>query len=269
MRKLIASLSRSAFLRRTAKSLRLQHAANAFLRRKPMVKELPGSGIVYRASRLESIPLAVDMLEKGSLYPTDILPSPLTSFADLGCNVGYFTCWLAHERGRALKGIMVDANPDVVREAQWHADANSLREVHALHGLAGSSGSSADFYLYDSNVCSASKPLDSALPELKGDWKKISVPALSIEKIWRERFGNLSCDLLKLDIEGSELQFVQLEANFLKSVSVIIAEWHSWGTTKEAFSEELARHGFVLRRILDESPLMGTVVFSRTTPTAS
>ena len=81
-----------------------------------MVKKLPGSGIVYRTSRLESIPLAVDMLEKGSLYPPDLLPSPLTSFADLGCNVGYFTCWLAHERGRALKGIMVDANPEVVKE---------------------------------------------------------------------------------------------------------------------------------------------------------
>jgi FkbM family methyltransferase len=191
MRNFVASLSRSALLRRTAKALRLHTVANAFLRRRPAIKELPGNGVVYRATRLESIPLAVEMLEKGNLYPNDVVPSPLVSFADLGCNVGYFTCWLAHQRGRALKGIMVDANPEVVKEAQWHAEANRLSSVHAYHGLAGATGASADFYLYDSNICSASQPLDAALPDLKGDWKKISVPALNIGKIWRERFGDL------------------------------------------------------------------------------
>jgi len=263
MRNVVASLSRSAFLRRTAKALRLHTVANAFLRRRPAIKELPGNGIVYRATRLESIPLAVEMLEKGSLYPNDVVPSPLVSFADLGCNVGYFTCWLAHQRGRALQGIMVDANPEVVKEAQWHAQANRLNDVHPYHGLAGATGASADFYLYDSNICSASQPLDAALPDLKGDWKKISVPALNIGKIWRERFGDLPCDLLKLDIEGSELDFVRLETEFLKTVKVIIAEWHSWGTTKEGLLQEFQQQGFRLNRILDDSPLMGTFVVSR------
>jgi len=264
MRKVVASLSRSAWLRRTAKTLRLHEVANAFLRRRPTIKELPGNGIIYRATRLESIPLAIEMLEKGVLYPQDVVPSPLVSFADLGCNVGYFTCWLAQHRGRALKGIMVDANPEVVKDAQWHREANSLNHVHVYHGLAGSKGDSADFYLYDSNICSASQPLDAALPDLKGDWKRISVPALNIGKIWRERFGDLPCDLLKLDIEGSELQFVQLEGEFLKRVKVMIAEWHSWGTTRDAFVRELERQGFRLIRILDDSPRMGTLVVART-----
>ena len=158
---------------------------------------------------------------------------------------------------------MVDANPDVVKEAQWHAEANSLSNVHVYHGLAGAEGTSADFYLYDSNICSASQPLDAALPDLKGDWKRISVPALNIGKIWRERFGDLPCDLLKLDVEGSELQFVQLEAEFLKRVKVMIAEWHSWGTTRDAFVTELERQGFRLNKILDDSPTMGTLVMSR------
>ena len=263
MRKVVASLSRSALLRRTAKTLRLHEVANAFLRRHPTIKELPGNGIIYRATRLESIPLAVEMLEKGALYPHDVVPSPLVSFADLGCNVGYFTCWLAQQRGRALKGIMVDANPEVVKEAQWHAEVNSLSNVHVYHGIAGTTGASADFYLYDSNICSASQPLAEALPDLKGDWKKISVPALNIGKIWRERFGDLPCDLLKLDIEGSELQFLQLEAEFLKRVKVMIAEWHSWGTTKDAFVKELEQQGFRLNRILEDSPTMGTLVVSR------
>jgi hypothetical protein len=91
----------------------------------------------------------------------------------------------------------------------------------------------------------------------------ISVPALDIGRIWRERFGDLPCDLLKLDIEGSELQFLQLEAEFLKGVKVMIAEWHSWGTTKDAFVQEFERQGFRLNRIIDESETMGTLVCSR------
>jgi len=112
MRRLINSLSRSAFLRGTARALRLHDLANAWLRRFPMVRKLPGSGIIYRATRLESIPLAVEMFEKGAIYDANLLPKNFTTFADLGCNVGYFTCWLAHlAQGRPLRGLMLDANP--------------------------------------------------------------------------------------------------------------------------------------------------------------
>jgi len=96
MRKLISWLSRSAWLRRAVQRLRLHDLGNAWLRRFPLTKRLPGSGVIYRATRLESIPLAVEMFEKGKLYDAALLPAGFTTFADLGCNVGYFTCWLAH-----------------------------------------------------------------------------------------------------------------------------------------------------------------------------
>src|SRR5687768_7822911 len=96
MRKFISWLSRSAFARRLVTGLRLHRLANAWLRRVPLVKRLPGSGIKYRATRIESIPLAQEMFEKGALYDAALLPANFTTFADLGCNVGYFTCWLAH-----------------------------------------------------------------------------------------------------------------------------------------------------------------------------
>src|SRR5687767_7371513 len=96
MRKLITSISRSAAARECVKALRLHVLANAWLRRHPVIRRLDGSGVVYRATRLESIPLAQEMFEKGALYDAALLPKNFTTFADLGCNVGYFTCWLAH-----------------------------------------------------------------------------------------------------------------------------------------------------------------------------
>src|SRR5687767_12473153 len=174
MRKVIASLSRSALIRHGAKALRLDKLGNAWLRQRPLVKQLPGSGIVYRATRLESIPLGVEMFEKNILYSPSTIPQTITTFADLGCNVGYFTCWLAHHRGRALRGLMLDANPEALVEAEWHAKANRLTDVHAIHGVAGEAAGSVDFFLYDSNICSASQPPDRGVLDLAGKWRRIS-----------------------------------------------------------------------------------------------
>src|SRR2546426_12724090 len=96
MRHLVTSLSRSAAARRFVQRLRLHRLGNWWLRRHPLVRRLPDSGVLYRATRLESIPLAVEMFERGALYDATLLPPDFSSFVDLGCNVGYFTCWLAH-----------------------------------------------------------------------------------------------------------------------------------------------------------------------------
>src|SRR3954469_11347189 len=140
MRKIISRLSRVALLRRLVQLARLHKVANFALQHRPLVKKLPGSGILYRASSIESIPLAVEMFEHGLTYDQTFLRAlgPIETFADLGCNVGYFTCLLAHlNPGRRLRGLMIDANPDVVREAGWHAEVNQMKEVYAMHGIVG------------------------------------------------------------------------------------------------------------------------------------
>jgi FkbM family methyltransferase len=263
MRKVIAALSRSALVRHSAKALRLDKVGNAWLRQRPLVKHLPGSGIIYRATRLESIPLGVEMFEQNILYSPSTIPPAITTFADLGCNVGYFTCWLAHHRGRGLKGLMLDANPEALAEAQWHVRANALSDVQAIHGVAGEAAGSVDFFLYDSNICSASQPPDRGVLDLAGKWRKISVPSVRIGTLWRDRFGNMPCDLLKVDIEGSELNFVREEQEFLSLVKTMIVEWHSWRTTKEMLTDELKRQGLRLDKVLEEGPVMGTALFSR------
>src|SRR5213083_2025673 len=157
MRQLLTKLSRSAAVRRSVQQLRLHRLGNWWLRQHPMVRQLPGSGIRYRATRLESIPLAVEMFDQGNLYEAALLPRDFTTFVDLGCNVGYFTCWLAHlARGRTLRGLMLDANPEAVEEARWHAQANAMPEVYGIHGIAGEGvpGEFAEFFLYESNICS-------------------------------------------------------------------------------------------------------------------
>ncbi|HEX4343135.1 MAG TPA: FkbM family methyltransferase, partial [Verrucomicrobiae bacterium] len=204
MRRLITNLSRSEFARRVVRFTRLHRLANWWLRLHPVVKRLPGSGVIYRATRLESIPLAAEMFEKGNLYEAALLPKNFSTFIDLGCNVGYFTCWLAHlAEGRKLKGLMLDANPDAVAEARWHAQANQMPEAFAIHGIVGEGnvGSSAEFFLYESNICSTSHLTEEAKLNLPGKWTKISVPCVSIEANWKQHFGETRCNVLKIDVE--------------------------------------------------------------------
>ena len=266
MRQLITRLSRSAWLRRVVQVLQLHKLGNWWLRTCPMVKKLPGSGVVYRATRLESIPLAVEMFEKGNLYDAALLPKDFTTFADLGCNVGYFTCWLAHlAGGRKLRGLMLDANPDAVKEAQWHAQANALPEVFGIHGIAGEGkpGDFAEFYLYESNICSTSHLPDVEKMALKGKWEKIRVPCVSIEEHWRQHFGDTRCHVLKIDIEGSELSFLQAEQSFLKLCDSVLVEWHKWAVGLDDLRRFLETHGFAFVKTVEENDQMGTAYFRR------
>ena len=195
---------------------------------------------------MESFALAHEMFEKGNLYDPNLLPKNFATFADLGCNVGFFTCWLANlAQGRPLKGLMFDANPDAVAEASWHARANQWPQVFGIHGILGESAPSGavDFFLYESNICSTSQLPDIERMGLKGKWTKISVPCVSLETKWREHFGAERCHVLKVDIEGSELQFLRAEAGFLKQVDSIIVEWHKWRVSLDDLKTFLDSHG--------------------------
>lgn len=265
MRKLLFRLSRWAFARNAARFLRLTRIGNAWLRRFPLVRRLPGSGVTYRASRLESIPLAVEMFER-NLYDASLLPPNFSTFADLGCNVGYFTCWLGHlAKGRPIKGLMIDANPDAVKEAEWHTRANSWKDVYALNGIVGENSptGSVDFYLYESNICSTSSVEQMQQLGLKGQWTKIQVPCLKLAAEWRNRFGNERCNLLKIDIEGSEVNFLRDEAAFLGQVDTVLIEWHAWRVALKEVQSLLQSCGFRLVKVLDEGPDMGTAFFTR------
>jgi len=263
---LIASLSRSATARRTVQVLRLHELGNFWLRHFPVIKHLPGSQVVYRATRLESIPLANDMFETENLYDASLLPENFTNFADLGCNVGYFTLWLAHlARGRKLRGLMLDANPEAVHEAQWHAQANHLPEVFAINGIAGEGqpGGHAEFFLYDSNICSTSQLTEEMRRNSKGKWTKVSVPCVRVGDQWRKFFGQARCHLLKIDIEGSEMNFLRNEAAFLAQVDAILVEWHTWGATLDDIMSFLTEQQFSYVKTIEESATMGTAFFRR------
>jgi FkbM family methyltransferase len=266
MRKLIHKLTRSTALRKIVKTLHLHLLGNWWLRHFPVVKTLPDSNIRYRARRLESLGLSVEMFDECSLYAVSGLPMHIRTFVDLGCNVGYFTCWLCREtKNTELKGLIVDANPEAIEDAQWHVEANGFRNVHVLHGLAGAGAQEgeSDFFVHVSNVVSTASP-QGGVSNLSNDWTQLKVPFVSIEKNWQKYFGQEPCDLLKVDIEGSEMDFFRAEPEFLKRVQAILLEWHKWRVSLDEVKTFLASNSFVLKTILHDDGEIGTAIFTRT-----
>jgi len=259
---LVIRLSRSPGIRRAARLLRLHVLANAWLHVFPVVREVAATGVKYRVRRVECFALAADMMGAEPLYSLAGV-GRVETFADVGCNAGYFGCWLAGQPGTAyrLRGLAVDANADVVADAAWHAKNNTrLSGVEAVHGMVGTGRDGHGiFYEHASSVCSTAAPL----PLGSSGWMARRVPCVSVEREWRRAVGDVPCDLLKLDIEGYELEFFRAEPAFMRRTRAVVMEWHKHRASLGQVESVLASYGFVLHGVLREDDGFGTATFVR------
>jgi len=159
---------------------------------------------------------------------------------------------------------MVDANFDAVKDARWHVEANHLKNIKVLEGIVGADGKSekASFYVHTSNVCSTTAPADGT-PRDSNTWTQIQAPCVKVEENWLKFFGDIPCELLKIDIEGSEMDFFRNEPAFLNRVQTILIEWHKWRVSLKELETYLGSKGFSLKSILYEDEGLGTAIFLR------
>jgi hypothetical protein len=147
-------------------------------------------------------------------------------------------------------------------DARWHVTTTNPRHVHVLHGLVGTRGKGASefFHAYFKFVSTAIPP-DISLSEAN-TWTQIQVPCIGIEENWRKHFGKEPCNLLKIDIEGSEMDFFLNETDFLQHVQTRSIEWRKWRVSLGEIEKFLSEQGFPLKLILHEDAEVGTAIFS-------
>ena len=186
------------------------------------------------------------------------------NFIDLGCNTGYLACSLANKYGQNnIKGVMVDANPEMVKESNWHINKNSLINCKAILGIVGSKQeNSAIFYLNKYNISSSAIPFEENYPlSIKNGIKEIIVPVLSIHSIIKY-FNDELIDLLKIDIEGSEEQLLKgCDISVFQKFRYIILEWHKWACSFDELKSKLVYIDFDFVRIAMEDEICGLALF--------
>ena len=130
--------------------------------------------------------------------------------------------------------------------------ANGFENVRVMWGVVGAETTAKTdaFFLHPDDAGSSRFPKSPSAHITRNRWQRIEVPSLSLDTAWRSHFDDLPCDLLKIDIEGSEASFVEKEANFLRSVRMLVVEIHHWLVDAHYLERTLEAFGFRRAKIL-------------------
>ena len=142
---------------------------------------------------------------------------------DLGANTGFFAVRVAHLLAKANKHDMsfritcIEGSPLVYKELRSRIDNESvLREkVTTIQGLVGERKGSAK--IFESSCGIGNSLFPRTIPE------GVEVPFVDLYDLYDK---NNNIDLLKCDIEGSELKFLENYKDLLSRVKVAVFEFH-------------------------------------------
>jgi FkbM family methyltransferase len=132
---------------------------------------------------------------------------------DLGANVGFATLFF-HRRFPEARIVAVEADPATYRRLV--RNVGSLPRVTTVHAAITGSDGPVTFYPSAESIGSSMFPRDGAAAT-------VSVAGLSIATLMQQHHLD-SVDLLKLDIEGAELEALRVAP--LHDVGELIAEVH-------------------------------------------
>jgi len=260
---LISRLAGMPVIHRAIRTFRVQEVVGAALSVHPVRRRLSRTGAEYRVRCLESFLMADEIFQR-RIYREAFEGLDVTSFVDLGSNVGYFPVFAAELTGRRdLVGLAVDGNRAMADETQWHVDHNDFARVKAPWGIVGypSDVKEATFYQNPSNVsCSAQPILNPNVPS-KGRITAVTVPTVDVSRAWSEHAGDLRVDVVKVDVEGFEREVLRTCGELLARTSSVVIEWHKWIASQDEVESLLRDQGFVRFRTISEDPHCGVAVY--------
>jgi FkbM family methyltransferase len=182
---------------------------------------------------------------------------------DVGANVGCFSAYaLCRMRRGALYAL--EPNPAAFASLERVTGAWRARRPH-LHlvvrrGAAGTTRSRAEF------VVPAGASVRGAFAHLAADaseGQRFEVEVLPLDA-WLAEAGAATVDLLKIDVEGAEVDVLAGAPATLAQTARVVLEWHG-PDRLEAVSEALARTGLrLVHRVADPAdPQVGVAYFRR------
>jgi len=261
----ILRLQRNKFINSAIKVLRVNILADIYLNFFPISKSLP-SGIIYKIRSTSSL-IASGEVFNSFVYKNFIQTIEINSFIDLGCNVGYFPLLVSDMKlQKSFRGLMVDGNYDVLTEAINHLRINNIEGVKTLHGIVGFASEiiESDFF-----ICKSSHIASSATGHFNptvvsaGQIQRQKVKCINVYEEWVRQFNNNQVDIMKVDIEGMELEFFINSAPLLANCKNIIFEWHKWQVSFVDCCAILVKSGFTDPTVICEDEQHGVAFCKR------
>lgn len=191
-------------------------------------------------------------------YRDALASVPLPSrWLDLGCHAGFFSLYVAWRRltsGATDPGaaLLVDGDGRMAAPVAQLIRMNGLAsQWQFVHGLIAAGDGRRDFL---ERPVMASSAAGIGNPE----GRRLSVPVVPASEIVR-RFEP-PYDLVKIDIEGGEFDFVTAYGDVLDAARAVILEWHAWhggGGGERQLHDALNSRGLVLQHAMRSRPAAG------------
>lgn len=194
---------------------------------------------------------------QGEYQPVfDECPLP-ERWMDLGCHYGFFSLYVAWLRAKELRispfhALLVDADSRVQAGVESLIKINHWEDqVAFIHGAIAEGAGAAGFQEQDI--------MSSSLADLQ-EGAPISsskrVPIVDEQIILK----NLPppYDLVKIDVEGGEYDFMIAYPQVLALTRYLVMEWHSWhkgGGSEKQIRWLAESHGFKLKKVIQQPKL--------------
>ena len=157
---------------------------------------------------------------------------------DIGCHMGYFSLWMEHRRRlhclNTSEVLLIDGDIKTEFAIGNLIKRNEISNWIYQQGVIGS-GKEINFYERDF-MASTSLRTNGVNP------RKVKVlQQNSIEELFPGPYG-----LIKIDIEGSEWEFLNNYENIISKTNYLLIEWHSWhngGGGKEQIKKKIESLG--------------------------
>lgn len=206
-------------------------------------------GFTYPINSLEALIVEKEIFKAG-IYDGVFDLNEVKTFADLGCNRGFFSIWIASKIGNSPEGILVEANPALIPQVQNLLKKNNFDGMRVFNGAAGAGmeGGEVEILVPPTDVGAGLKTTTEK--SLSGDkCELMRVPALCIGEVWRGNFpAGERCGILKIDIEGAEGRFFEDEGDFLKVVDRLVVEVHESMVSLDEIRDQITKSGFVIKK---------------------
>ena len=218
--------------------------------------------IRYRIRSVESISIAQEIFFQPTY--TDILDHiHVKTFIDLGCNTGFFSCLLANKFGSSdIHGLLVDGDQNMINESNVNLKLNNIFNCQTYWGVVGPQSDTVPFHISHFNISSSVNPLDNTSPLPVKTKSTIETPVIQLKDlVFHNFFQGQRIHLLKIDIEGSEIDILKNDPFYLEHVDYIIIEWHKWICETHFVFQSLELQHFSLISMLKDNKLCGLGFF--------
>ena len=147
---------------------------------------------------------------KTTRYVCDAL-SPGAVFLDIGANAGYFSLLASRCVGESGRVLAVEPNPAMVKQLRQNKERNCLTNIAITEAACSDSVEVLDLYI--------GNPYNTGNSSLSRDnlaWtKSVKVTCTTVDLLV-EKYGLHRVDLVKIDVEGAELQVLRGMSTTLK-----------------------------------------------------